>query len=130
MSIEQLAIHMDTNYLRIVVYHRPGAVQNAGESTDMTKVLDEYVTGQGQGNPTLLPAFSTPIEIPPYSSHTFYSSGTVDPLSIYYTHGTSFRTTFASDPNIEIKEGWSARFPFNAAVSPTQFNGKSEIVMV
>ena len=127
MSIEQLAIHMDTNTVNIDVWHHPGASTGVYVES-YEQAFEEYVTGQGQGVPTLLPAFSTPIEIPAYSTHTFYTSGTQHPLSIFFSYGSSLHSTFASDSNIEVKEGWSVRFPFNTPESPTQFNGKGNLI--
>ena len=123
VSIEQLAIHMDSNTINIQVYSRPGEAHTEYEAS-YQKVFDEMVTGQGQGVATLLSPFGSPIDIPPNSSHTFYTTGTNDPLSIYYTDGSSVLSTFASDPYIDVKEGYSVRFPFNVPRSPTQWNGK------
>eukprot|EP00984_Skeletonema_dohrnii_P015310 scaffold6583_cov108-Skeletonema_dohrnii-CCMP3373.AAC.8 len=123
VSIEQLAIHMDSNTINIEVYSRPGEAHDQYEAS-YQKVFDEMVTGQGQGVATLLSPFASPIDIPPNSSHTFYTTGTNDPLSIYYTDGSSVLSTFASDPYIDVKEGYSVRFPFNVPRSPTQWNGK------
>ena len=123
VSIEQLAIHMDSNTINIEVYSRPGEAHDQYEAS-YQKVFDEMVTGQGQGVATLLSPFGSPIDIPPNSSHTFYTTGTNDPLSIYYTDGSSVLSTFASDPYIDVKEGYSVRFPFNVPRSPTQWNGK------
>ncbi len=123
ISVEQLAIHMDANTVNIEIYHRPG-VSDYSYSDSYELEFSGSVTGQGQGVPTVLPAFATPIDIPPNSSHTFYTTGTTDPFSIYHSSGTAVHTVFASDSYIDIKEGWSGRFPFLTPISPTQWNGE------
>lgn len=127
ISVEQLAIHMDANTVNVEVWHRPG-VSDYSYYDSYEQKFSGSVTGQGQGVPTMLPAFATPIDIPPNSSHTFYTTGTTDPLSIYHSSGSAVHTVFASDSYIDIKEGWSGRFPFNTPTSPTQWNGKIERV--
>ena len=113
---------MHSNTINVGVWHKAGT---ADLSTDgLEQVFDAAVTGQGQGVPTLLPAFSTPIDIQPNSSHTFYTTGTQEPLSIYYTDGSSLHSTFVSDAYISILEGYSVRFPIRSETYPTQWNGK------
>lgn len=120
--IEQLAIHMHSNTINVGVWHKPGVADLS--TSGLVQVFDATVTGQGQGVPTLLPPFSSPVEIPPNSSHTFYTTGTDEPVSIYYTDGSSLHSTFVSDSYISILEGYSVRFPYRSEQYPTQFNGK------
>lgn len=111
--------------MKVEVWSRPG-VSSPTYSDSYVRAFTGSVTGLGPGTPTLLPAFSSPIVIPPNSSHTFYTTGKTDPISIYYTNGSALQTTFASDSYIEIKEGWSVRFPFSTPRSPTRWNGKAD----
>ena len=122
MLIEQLAIHMHSNTINVGVWHKPGVADLS--TSGLVQVFDATVTGQGQGVPTLLPPFSSPVDIPPNSSHTFYTTGTDEPVSIYYTDGSSLHSTFVSDSYISILEGYSVRFPYRSEQYPTQFNGK------
>lgn len=124
--VEQIALHMESNTINIQVWSRPG-IADPYYADSYVQAFTGTVTGQGQGVPTVLPPFATSVEIPPYSSHTFYTTGTTDPLSIFYTDGSALQSTFASDSYIDIKEGWSMRFPFNNSPQfPTQWNGKAE----
>lgn len=125
VSIEQFAIHMYSNTINVGVWHKAG-MADISTTDGLVRIFDATVTGQGQGVPTLLPPFSSPVDIPPNSSHTFYTTGTQEPVSIYYTDGSSLHSTFASDSYISILEGYSVRFPYRSEHYPTQFNGRSE----
>ena len=124
VSIDRLAIHLDAITVQVMVYYRPGAA-DLTESDTWVQVFQDTITGQGMGNPTLLPSFDTPIEIPANSTYTIYPSSLgSSPKSFYHTTGSaSVNTVFASDEMIDINEGYSLHFPLGAYQSPTRFNG-------
>jgi len=124
ISVERLAVNMDAITVQIEIWYRPGAADTEYYDS-YTQVFDEEVTGQGQGNSTLLPSFVTPIEIPANSTYTIYSSSLASsPFALYHTPGVSgVNQPFLSDDNIDINEGYSARFPFLLPEQPTRWNG-------
>lgn len=123
ISVERLAVNMDAITVQIEIWYRPGAADTEYYDS-YTQVFDEEVTGQGQGNSTLLPSFVTPIEIPANSTYTIYSSSLSSSFALYHTPGVlGVNQPFLSDDNIDINEGYSARFPFLLPTSPTRWNG-------
>jgi len=98
-SVDQLAIHMQSVTINVQVWYQPGEADPV-YSDAYKQAFTGIVTGQGHGVPTLLPPFATPVEIPPNSSHAFYTSGAVDSLSVYYTGGGLHCSTFASASDI------------------------------
>ena len=116
---------MDAITLHVVVYSRPGAADLLDSYETWVEVFGESVTGQGMNNPTLLPSFQTPIQIPPNSIHTIYTSSLAStPMSMFHSVGTaSPNIAFVSDENIEINEGYSSHWPFGLPESPTRWNG-------
>jgi hypothetical protein len=78
------------------------------------------VTGEGIGIPTPYP-IALNITIPAGQTYAFYiTSKTAD---VNYTYGTVTGNVFASDDNIEIKEGNAINYAFGNFTEPVQWNG-------
>ncbi len=110
----------------IAIYFKSGThegfEQNPGAWTyiGITSVL----VANGAGQPTAIP-LPVNIVIPAGQTYAFYITF-VDPMNqarLGYTNGTAVGNVFASDANIQIKEGTAKAYPFLNSFTPRQFNG-------
>ncbi len=78
------------------------------------------VVGQGIGIPTAYPV-ALNVAIPAGQTFAFYI--TSKNADINFTYGTLAGNVFASDNNIQLKEGNSIEYPFGNPTEPVQWNG-------
>ncbi len=81
------------------------------------------VVGTGPDLPTYI-AIDVNVTIPAGATHAFYISnrGSAAP-NAKYTDGTTFGAVFASDANLQVREGTGINYPFAFNLNPRKFNG-------
>ena len=125
VTIERFDIHMSNITETVQVWIRDGDFPDHANTGTLTKVLEEVVTGQGQGIPTPLSPFDPPIVIPANSILGVYSL--VDNYQgndMYHSTGLlGEEQVFISDDFISITEGISQWTPHNSFQWPTRWNG-------
>ena len=126
--MERFDIHLGVATGPIEVWYYPGnATPNYNDA--YANALSTVVTGQGQGSVTPLPALTTPINIPAGLTYTFYiTAGVFDELNMYYSVGVQLGQVYASDVNLEIRDGYASGYPFMGYASPRRWNGKDQIM--
>jgi len=110
----------------IQIYFKPGThvgfEQNANAWTLIGTATG--IVSNGIGVATAIP-LPVNVVIPAGQTYAFYITF-ADPLDqarIIYTNGTAVGNVFASDANIQIKEGAGKAYPFLSTFTPRQFNG-------
>ena len=125
VTVERFDIHMSNTTQTVQVWIRDGDFPDHSNTGTLTKVLEEVVTGQGQGIPTPLSPFDPPIVIPANSILGVYSL--VDNYQgndMYHSTGLlGEEQVFISDDFISITEGISQWTPHNSFQWPTRWNG-------
>ncbi|MBK8465224.1 MAG: proprotein convertase P-domain-containing protein [Chloracidobacterium sp.] len=92
----------------------PGAWTLAGTYTG--------VVSNGSGNPTAVP-IPVNVTIPAGETYAFYITYTTGQGSMVYSAGTTIGAVYASDANIQVKEGTGKTYPFADSFAPRVFNG-------
>ena len=109
----------------VEIWYRPGThVGFANSSIGWTLLgTANNVVGAGVNIPTAIPI---PINITINAGATaaFYITRTTagGPL-VQYTNGTAVGTVFASDANLQVKDGTGKDYSFGASFTPRRFNG-------
>lgn len=110
----------------IAIYYKAGTHVGFEQSPlDWTLIGTAIgVTTNGVGNATPIP-LAINVTIPAGQTYAFYITF-VDPMDqarLAYTNGTAVGNVFASDANIQVKEGTGKAYPFLNSFSPRDFNG-------
>ncbi|MBK8464819.1 MAG: hypothetical protein IPL32_03230 [Chloracidobacterium sp.] len=110
----------------IAIYYKAGT-HVGSEQTPGDWTLVGTATGVASNGPGVATAIPLPINvtIPAGQTYAFYITF-VDPMDqarLFYTNGTAVGNVFASDANIQIKEGTGKAYPFLNSFSPRVFNG-------
>lgn len=123
--IERLDINMDAGTEPVQVYYRPGYVDYRYDDS-YTLIFGGSITGAGKGLATPLPSFTSPVLVTPGTPVTFYVTvANHDGANMWYDVGVGTGTTYASDENINIIEGYSSGYPWRAYALNRRWNGKS-----
>ncbi len=124
--IERLDINMGAGTETVEVYYRLGHVDN--QYDDSYKLIFRGdITGTGKGLVTSLPSFTSPVLVTPGTPVTFYVTiANVYGTNMWYSVGVGSGTTYASDPNIDIIEGYASGYPWRGYALDRQWNGKSK----
>jgi hypothetical protein len=123
--IERFDINMDAKEDPVQVYYRPGFVDYRYDSS-YALIFGSNITGNGKGLATPLPSFTSPVLISPGQHITFYVTvANTDGANLWYTLGVGSGTTYASDSNINIIEGYASGFPWKGFALDRRWNGKS-----
>jgi len=137
--IERLDINMGAGTETVEVYYRLGHVDN--QYDDSYKLIFRGdITGTGKGLVTSLPSFTSPVLVTPGTPVTFYVTiANVYGTNMWYSVGVGSGTTYASDPNIDIIEGYASPYPGSDVIEgyasgypwtgytlDRQWNGKSK----
>lgn len=79
------------------------------------------ITSNGVGMPTPIP-INVDIAVAAGTTHAFYIS-TTGGSSTKYTDGNLLGAVFASDANLQVKQGTGINYPFAFFISPRKLNG-------
>lgn len=124
--IERFDINMDAATDPVQVYYRLGAVDYIYDDS-YKLIYGGDITGNGKGVATPLPAFTSPVLVSPGSPVTFYVTvAKHDGANVWYSNGVGSGTTYASDDNINLIEGYASGYPWKAHALDRQWNGKSK----
>mmetsp|Transcript_7187 Transcript_7187/g.15633 ORF Transcript_7187/g.15633 Transcript_7187/m.15633 type:complete len:347 (+) Transcript_7187:77-1117(+) len=130
VSITSFDINMDgpprPNPAPIEVHVLPGIDPGYYDpSSPYQLIYQDDVMGQGRGNVTTLPDFSSPVVIPAGATYSFYV--TVANLQLgthlWYNFGSGVGNIYAQDDDLEIGEGWALGYPFLGYSAPRKWNG-------
>ncbi|HEY6160876.1 MAG TPA: hypothetical protein VI112_06620, partial [Bacteroidia bacterium] len=118
-------ISMDPGTTNVEIYTKTGThVGFQNNSLAWTLVgTATNVVGNGANVPTSIP-ISVNVTINATNTQAFYITRTQagGPI-VDYTNGTLVGNVYASDANIQVKEGTGKDYPFGASFSPRDFNG-------
>ena len=112
----------------IAIYYRVGSFVGFENSSVGWTLIGTAANVVPIGSPTPTP-FPIPINItiPGGQTYGFYVTSTNTAVSLNYTNGTTVGNVFASDANLQFKEGKGMEYPFcngGAAFSPRNWNGR------
>lgn len=123
--IERLDINMDAATDPVQVYYRIGYVDYRYDDS-YKLVYGGDITGAGKGLVTPLPSFTSPVLVTPGTPVTFYVTvANTDGANLWYDVGVGSGTTYASDDNINIIEGFASGYPWRGYALDRKWNGKS-----
>jgi hypothetical protein len=125
--IERLDINMGEGTEPVEVYYRPGHV-NYTYDDSYKLIFGGNITSAGKGLATPLPPFTSPVLVTPGTPVTFYVTiANRYGANLWYSIGVGSGTTYASDENIDIIEGYASGYPWTGQVAyDRQWNGKSK----
>jgi hypothetical protein len=117
--------HLQGNTSYEIYYHTGtyvGTEQNASAWTLVGSAAN--VVAQPTGNPTPIP-IPVNITIPAGQTYAFYLTSSNLAVSQNYTNGTAVGNVYASDANIQFKEGCGLEYPFaSTPFTPRIWNGR------
>ena len=123
VTITSFDAHPQAN-TTIAVYYKTGThvgFQNTAGA--WTLIGSAAVVAQPTGTPTPVPV-AVNITIPAGQTYAFYVTSTNTGVSLNYTNGTTLGNVFASDANIQFKEGSGLEYPFSGSpFTPRVWNG-------
>lgn len=103
----------------IEIYYKSGTwVGFENSPASWTLVGSASVTAQPTGNPTPVPV-AVNVTIPAGQTYAFYVTSTNTAVSLNYTDGTTVGNVYASDANIQFKEGAGLEYPFTNGTGST-----------
>ena len=112
--IERFDINMDVGEYPVQVYYRPGIADYRYDDS-YTLAFGSNVTGVGKGLVTPMPSLSSPVLVSPGEPMTFYvtvASSDTTAANLWYSDGVGSGTTYASDDNINLIEGYASGYPW------------------
>jgi Cohesin domain len=108
----------------LAIYYKAGTHVGSETAASDWTLVGTYpgVVTNGAGVATAVP-IPVNIVIPAGQTFAFYITYTTNQGSMGYTPGTAVGNVYASDSNIQIKEGAGKGYPFASTFSPRVFNG-------
>lgn len=122
LSVTEMDIHTSAaGNVVATLYTKAGTyVGSENNSGAWTQIASVTVASQGQGTPTPIPAFSTPVPVASGAIQAFF----VNVSSIRYTNGGSLGAVFAENSHMQFFEGKGRSGSFGTAIySPRVWNG-------
>jgi len=124
VTVERIDVHLAAKTGPIEIWFYPGTATPIYNSLYQQALYVDDVTGNGHGAITPLPDLTNPIVIPAGETYTLYVTGAdSEAHDMYYSTGTGLGQVYASDDNLEIREGYVSGYPFRGSASPRQWNG-------
>jgi PKD repeat protein len=125
VQIKCFEANFDPGTTNVEIWTRPGThvgFQNSSVGWTLIGTANNVV-GAGANLPTAIP-ISVNITINAAATQAFYITRTTTGGPIMdYTNGVAVGNVYASDANIQVKEGTGKDYPFAASFSPRDFNG-------
>lgn len=107
----------------VKVYYKSGSYMGSETTPSAWTLVDSaLVTGGGSGTPTPIPIMVN-VTIPMGQTYGFYVTTTGTGMDVDYTNGTTEGAVYASDANIQFKEGKGVAYPFGSNFTPRIWNG-------
>lgn len=123
ITINCFEVNMALGNYDAVILHKTGThvgfEQSAGAWTELGTA--PAIPSNGEGVPTAIP-IDVNVGMVAGTTHAFYIS-TTDGSSTKYTDGNLLSAVFASDANLQVKQGTGINYPFAFNLSPRKFNG-------
>jgi hypothetical protein len=114
-----------TNY---EIYYRVGSYVGFETSSAGWTLVGTATNVPAGPNPNFqLVTLQTPVNIPAGQTYGFYVTSTNVAVSQNYSNGTAVNNVFASDANVQFREGCGLEYPFSAGggtFTPRVFNGR------
>jgi Secretion system C-terminal sorting domain/PKD domain len=112
----------------IAIYYRVGTFVGFENNSAGWTLVGTAANVVPIGSPTPTP-FPIPVNvtIPAGQTYGFYVTSTNTAVSLNYTNGTTLGNVFASDANLQFKEGKGMEYPFcngGSPFSPRNWNGR------
>ena len=124
ITINCFEINLSAGDYYAVIKHKNGT--HAGFATmpsAWTAIDSTQLVTAGPGQPTYLP-INVNVPVLAGETHAFYISNlNTNGAGTRYTDGASFGAVFASNGDLQIKEGTGINYPFGFNLSPRKFNG-------
>jgi hypothetical protein len=124
VTIETFAVTTDSA-CTVEIYARTGTYVGFEQaSAGWTLVGTGAVAAGGVGIPVEVPV-DIAYPMAQGSTHAFYITANVTQVAVWnYTNGTVVGDSWASDANIDVKEGAGGEYPFGQTFAPRNFNGQ------
>lgn len=123
ITINCFEVNMALGTYDAVILHKTGThvgfEQSAGAWTELGTAPG--IPSNGLGVPTAIP-IDVNVGMAAGTTHAFYIS-TTDGSSTKYTDGNLLGAVFASDANLQVKQGTGINYPFAFNLAPRKFNG-------
>merc|ERR1712071_688333 len=122
LSVTEMDIHTSAaGNVVATLYTKAGTyVGSENNSGAWTQIASVTVASQGQGTPTPIPGFSTPVPVASGAIQAFF----VIVSSIRYTNGGSLGAVFAENSHMQFFEGKGRSGSFGSSIySPRVWNG-------
>ena len=124
ISVRKVSVLLAAGSYTIEIYFRAGTyVGHESSATGWTLVGSAAVTSTGVTKLTPVP-IALALQLVGGQTYGFYITTTGGVGSMKYTNGTAVGNVYASDANLQIKEGWGGKYPFSTANTPRVWNGK------
>ena len=124
ITINCFEVNMGLGIYDAVILHKTGTHEGFVEAqASWTQIgMAPGITSNGVDMPTAIP-IDVNIPMAAGTTHAFYISTTSDPSSTKYTDGNLLGAVFASDVNLQVKQGTGINYPFGFFLAPRKFNG-------
>lgn len=122
LSVRSVKVLLATGTYTVEIYFRAGTyVGHEGSATGWTLVGSSSVTSTGTTSLTSVP-IAIDLQLVGGQTYGFYITTTGGGMK--YTDGTAVGNVYASDANVQIKEGWGGGYAFGTGFTPRVWNGR------